>query len=164
MFVNKIKECFLDSLYYFLDGMVHLALSGEEPLFAEQLAPNHGPDWHDRVRRNLSFPPVALTDCIFQDTRIILTMSNIHHLQTQLLPTMLSKFEVLYGLKSVDDKDTLRQAIGQVDDVLFQDYLKRKREALHNITDAGLLGAGVTPLTEVRPSGEYSRISTSLVC
>lgn len=81
-------------------------------------------------------------------------MSNIQHLQTKLLPTMLSKFEALYGLKSVDDKDTLRQVIQQVDDVLFQDYLKRKRGTLQDITDAGLLGVGVDPLTEARPSGK----------
>ena len=81
-------------------------------------------------------------------------MSNIRHLQTKLLPTMLSKFEALYGLKSVDDKDTLRQVIQQVDDVLFQDYLKRKRRTLQDITDAGLLGVGVDPLTEARPSGK----------
>ena len=85
-------------------------------------------------------------------------MSNIRHLQTKLLPTMLSKFEVLYGLKSVDDKNTLRQVIEQVDDVLFQDYLKRKRETLQEITDAGLLGAGVNPLTEVRPRGKFSQV------
>ena len=84
-------------------------------------------------------------------------MSNIRHLQTKLLPTMLSKFEALYGLKSVDDKDTLRQVIQQVDDVLFQDYLKRKRRTLQDITEAGLLGAGVDPLTEVRPSGKDLR-------
>jgi hypothetical protein len=47
--VHKIKECFLDSLYYFLDGMVHLALSGEEPLLGEDAAQNHGVDWRDRV-------------------------------------------------------------------------------------------------------------------
>jgi hypothetical protein len=90
-----------------------------------------------------------------QDTRIILTMSNIRHLQTKLLPTMLTKFEALYGLKSVDDKDMLQQIIGQVDEVLFEDYLKRKRETLQQITDAGLLGPGVDPLAEVRPKGEH---------
>lgn len=74
---------------------------------------------------------------------------------------MLSKFEVLYGLKSVDDKNTLRQVIEQVDDVLFQDYLKRKRETLQNITDAGLLGPGVNPLSEVRPSGKQSAICSA---
>jgi exocyst complex component 2 len=90
-------------------------------------------------------------------------MSNIQHLQTELLPTMLSKFEVLYGLKSVDDKNTLRQVIEQVDDVLFQDYLKRKRETLQNITETGLLGPGVNPLSEVRPSGKQLAVYGSQV-
>ena len=62
VFVNKIKECFLDSLYYFLDGMVHLALSEEEPLFAEQPSPNHGIDWRDRVSRYAYLPLQRLID------------------------------------------------------------------------------------------------------
>lgn len=76
---------------------------------------------------------------------------------------MLTKFEALYGLKSVDDKDMLQQIIGQVDEVLFEDYLKRKRETLQQIADMGLLGPGVDPLTEVRPKGEpLSRIDNSI--
>lgn len=51
VFVKKIKECFLDSLYYFLDGMVHLALSGEEPLFGEQAPHRNSVDWRDKVSR-----------------------------------------------------------------------------------------------------------------
>jgi exocyst complex component 2 len=90
-------------------------------------------------------------------------MSNILHLQTKLLPIMLTKFEALYGLKSVDDKDMLQQIIGQVDEVLFEDYLKRKRETLQQITDMGLLGPGVDPLTEVRPKGEPSSRTDNLV-
>ncbi|KAJ9115628.1 hypothetical protein QFC20_000954 [Naganishia adeliensis] len=146
VFVHKIKECFLDSLYYFLDGMVHLALSGEEPLVGDEVVQNHGVDWRDK------------------DTRIVLTMSNILHLQTKLLPTMLTKFEALYGLKSVDDKDMLQQIIGQVDEVLFEDYLKRKRETLQQITDTGLLGPGVDPLTEVRPKDVRPYMLKDLLC
>ena len=62
VFVEKIKECFLDSLYYFLDGMVHLALSEEEPLFAEQPSFNHGIDWRDRVSQYASLPLHELTE------------------------------------------------------------------------------------------------------
>ena len=76
---------------------------------------------------------------------------------------MLTKFEALYGLKSVDDKDMLQQIIGQVDEVLFEDYLKRKRETLQQITDMGLLGPGVDPLTEVRPKGEPSSRTDNLI-
>lgn len=50
VFVNKIKGCFLDSLYYFMDGLVRLALSGEEPLFSEHvLQQTHGIEWRDKV-------------------------------------------------------------------------------------------------------------------
>ncbi|KAJ9127797.1 hypothetical protein QFC24_000080 [Naganishia onofrii] len=134
VFVNKIKGCFLDSLYYFMDGLVRLALSGEEPLFSEHvLQQTHGIEWRDK------------------DTRILVTMSNIHHLRTELLPNMLQRFEALYGLKSVDDKKVLANIIEQVDDVLFQDYLKRKREMFQSITAAGLLSPTADPLTNVRP-------------
>ncbi|KAJ9125138.1 hypothetical protein QFC22_000092 [Naganishia vaughanmartiniae] len=69
----------------------------------------------------------------------------------KLLPNMLQRFEALYGLKSVDDKKVLANVIEQVDDVLFQDYLKRKREVFQSITVAGLLGPTEDPLTNVRP-------------
>ncbi|KAJ9097373.1 hypothetical protein QFC19_006842 [Naganishia cerealis] len=133
VFVNKIKGCFLDSLYYFLDGLVRLALSEEDPLLSEQLAQQTHINWRDK------------------DTRILVTMSNIHYLRKELLPNMLQRFEALYGLKSVDDKKILQNIIEQVDDVLFQDYLKRKRETFQSITEAGLLGPSEDPLTNVRP-------------
>jgi hypothetical protein len=82
-------------------------------------------------------------------------MSNIHHLRRELLPNMLQRFEALYGLKSVDDKKVLANIIEQVDDVLFQDYLKRKREMFQSITAAGLLSPTADPLTNVRPKGRY---------
>lgn len=51
MFITKIKNSFFDSLYYLLDGLVHLAFSDEEPLLVSEFDSEGGAARHnDKVR------------------------------------------------------------------------------------------------------------------
>lgn len=51
VFITKIKNSFFDSLYYLLDGLVHLAFSDEEPLLVSEFDSEGGAARHnDKVR------------------------------------------------------------------------------------------------------------------
>ena len=52
VFITKIKSSFFDSLYYLLDGLVHLAFSDDEPLLISEFDAEGGAARHsDKVRR-----------------------------------------------------------------------------------------------------------------
>jgi hypothetical protein len=47
VFITKIKNSFFDSLYYLLDGLVHLAFSDDEPLLMSEFDPESGAARHN---------------------------------------------------------------------------------------------------------------------
>lgn len=51
-------------------------------------------------------------------------------------------------------EQTLKDVIGQLDKILFDDYIKRKASALGRIIHEGVLGGKIDWFTAPKPTGE----------
>ncbi|RPD65706.1 hypothetical protein L226DRAFT_557688 [Lentinus tigrinus ALCF2SS1-7] len=139
-FVQKITKAFLDSLYAFLDGLVHLA-SDESPstsaaahpglakIAPTPLAPNHVPGTN----------PLELVKVEEADTRVLLVVSNFGHLMRVLIPSMTTELETALNISIENEKQTLMTVVQELDKTLFESYFKPKSAALTAIVRNGVL-------------------------
>ncbi|KAL4245502.1 Exocyst complex component SEC5, partial [Abortiporus biennis] len=148
-FVSKITKAFLDSLYAFLDGLVHLA-SDESP------DPDSVKKPATDATTMTSTNPLALLDFHSPDTRLLLVLSNLGHLQRVLIPNMMSELESAFSLNLESDKRTLMTVVNELDKTLFGTFVKPKSAALIGIVRSGILDPAMdwyeTPQPkEIRP-------------
>ncbi|KIM53074.1 hypothetical protein SCLCIDRAFT_32138 [Scleroderma citrinum Foug A] len=140
-FTQKITRAFLDSIYAFLDGLVHLT-SNELQVGAENLA----------TLTNRPTPS-KLFDLRDANTRLLLVLSNFAYLSTTLIPNMMSQLEKAYGLRVLQ---TLMKVVQELDKTLFDGYVKPKSAVVTSILKEGILDPAMdwydTPHpTEIRP-------------
>ncbi|KAJ7145330.1 exocyst complex component sec5 [Mycena crocata] len=148
-FVSKITKAFLDALYAFLDGLVHLAseespvVTGKMPLTEAAGGPG-GPN------------PLELLDMLDGDTRLLLVISNFGHLANAIVPSMITQLETAFGISIAEDRQTLMTVVQELDRTLFEGYTKPKADNVTTIIRGGILDSGMdwydTPQpTEIRP-------------
>ncbi|KAL4068578.1 exocyst complex component Sec5-domain-containing protein [Scleroderma yunnanense] len=143
-FTQKITLAFLDSIYAFLDGLVHLT-SNEQPVTTGELA----------ATKNRPTPS-KLFDLGDANTRLLLVLSNFAYLSTTLIPNMMSQLEGVFGTSTEDDRKTLTKVVQELDKTLFDGYVKPKSAVVTSILKEGILDPAMdwyeTPHpTEIRP-------------
>ncbi|KAF9226332.1 hypothetical protein BS17DRAFT_698632 [Gyrodon lividus] len=141
-FTLKITKAFLDAVYAFLDGLVHLAT----------------PEWSDTTEtfsfvRSTPSKPFDLSDA---NTRVLLVLSNFVYLSGSLIPSMMSQLESAFGTSNEDDRKTLVKVVQELDKTLFDGYVKPKSAVVTAILREGILDPEMdwyeTPQpTEIRP-------------
>ncbi|KAH9941188.1 exocyst complex component Sec5-domain-containing protein [Epithele typhae] len=131
-FVTKITKAFLDALYAFLDGLVHLG-SDESPT---STAPMPLPPPTSSVPGS---NPLELVPIDEPATRILLIVSNFGHLGEGLIPSMITELGTALNISMSDEKLTLMQAVKELDKTLFESYFKPKSTALTTIVRNGIL-------------------------
>ncbi|TCD67800.1 hypothetical protein EIP91_011928 [Steccherinum ochraceum] len=151
-FVGKITKAFLDSLYAFLDGLVHLA-SDEASSSGEKKAESSP---SAEVAASGGTNPLALLDLEDPNTRLLLVVANFGHLTRTLIPSMISELESAFGITMEEDKKTLMTVVQELDKTLFESYVKPKSAVLVGIVRNGVLDPDMdwyeTPQpTEIRP-------------
>jgi exocyst complex component 2 len=108
LFTSKITKAFLDSLYAFLDGLVHLASDESPPNIVSQALTSdlaEGPtinssdllDVRNVVRIKTAGSLVNSWITTMQDTRLLLVISNFGHLSRTVIPSMLNELESAFG-------------------------------------------------------------------
>ncbi|PIL27676.1 hypothetical protein GSI_10828 [Ganoderma sinense ZZ0214-1] len=132
-FVTKIMKAFLDSLYAFLDGLVHLA-SDELP--TSIVARTHLPLQTNSAPGSNPLELVKIEDA---DTRVLLVVSNFAHLQRALIPSMTAEFETVFNISLADEKNSLMAVVKELDKTLFESYFKPKSTAITAIVRNGIL-------------------------
>ncbi|KIK99659.1 hypothetical protein PAXRUDRAFT_8739 [Paxillus rubicundulus Ve08.2h10] len=124
-FALKITKTFLDAVYAFLDGLVHLTT----------------PEWTDTMETSStsqSAPsrPFDLNDA---NTRLLLVLSNFAYLSGSLIPSMMSQLESAFGTPDEDDRKTLVKVVQELDKTLFDGYVKPKSTVVTAILREGIL-------------------------
>jgi exocyst complex component 2 len=97
---------------------------------------------------------------------MLLTLSNLHELRTEIVPSLTQQFENSFSVKLTDETKTIRDVLGQIDARLFQSYTKPAVENLRNIIRAGVLAPNWAPTdrpNEVRPYVYEALLSLVLV-
>jgi exocyst complex component 2 len=116
-FTRRIQSAYLDSLYAFLDGLVHVAFSDTTALEDQQPAIGRrlGKDVDARHVVSLYIVRPAQSSLLMtcfvdnkQDTRIILTVSNLAHLQSTAIPRMVDQFQSAFRVDMATDVEVSR--------------------------------------------------------
>ncbi|KAJ3551008.1 hypothetical protein NM688_g4954 [Phlebia brevispora] len=131
IFITKITKAFVDSLYAFLDGLVHLA-SDELLSLPSLTAPSNSAGV-------TGTNPLELLDIENPDTRLLIVVSNFGHLSHVLIPSMANELESAFGVSIQEDKQTLMTVVNELDKTLFKSYVKPKASILTGIVRGGIL-------------------------
>ena len=83
---------------------------------------------------------------------MLLTLSNLQYLRSQVVPGLNTQFENAFSVKLTDETKTIRDVLGQIDARLFQSYTRPSIENLRTV-----IRAGVTATAWVPPPGERPR-------
>lgn len=85
---------------------------------------------------------------------MLLTLSNLQALRTDVVPNLTMQFENAFSVKLTEESKTIRDVLGQIDARLFQSCTRPAMEEVGNIIRAGILSADWEPKekpTEVKP-------------
>lgn len=101
--MDKVRKTFLDALYSFLDGLVHLAFADAERNGTQEN--NHGGHSggggasQDNLQRGRS----KKIDITQLDSRILITISNLNELRSVTISKLLNGFEKTCGISMSED-------------------------------------------------------------
>ncbi|KAI1317314.1 hypothetical protein EDD11_008683 [Mortierella claussenii] len=166
-YTEKIRQTFLDALYSFLDGLVHLAFADAERSSQEQQQEqqHHHNQLHDDDMVDLGAGSLEslsggkkskVIDITELDSRILITISNLSELRSVTIPKLLTDFEKTCGISMVDDGKTLVEVVDQLDSILFDDYIKRKTVVASRVITDGILYGGIDWYSIPKPTGVHS--------
>ncbi|KFH67059.1 hypothetical protein MVEG_07582 [Podila verticillata NRRL 6337] len=148
-FTERIRKTFLDALYSFLDGLVHLAFSdGERTRTDENPTSSTSTSMEPRKQRNIDFAQL--------DPRILVTISNLNEVGSKTIPKLLADFERTCRLSMAEDGKALVEVVGQLDNILFEDYIKRKTVVASRVITDGILYGGIDWYSMAKPTGVHA--------
>lgn len=161
---KKAQAAFLDSLYGFLDGLVHIAFTSPRT----QFEPFKNSDYPTELGLSsdvpITQPGLAVASEEDEiDIRLLLTMSNLANLTAIYIPKIIRQFSEAFLLDMKADVETLMDVVGQLNTLLLGDYIKRKTEVLSDIIQTGVLGGKVNWLTTPKPTGINSFVYDALL-
>lgn len=173
-FAKKIHTTYLDALYDFLDGLVHVAFLENTQVTAvavvspvsdqvTSLSPEKAEqvDVRDRVRwRPEAAALRRLSDPLpLQDVRILLTVSNLSHFKSEFIPKVADQLQTALKIEMSNDSKTLHDVVSQLDKILFDDYVKGRSVVLLQTIQKGVLGNGIDWLHAPKPVGKPTCLS-----
>ncbi|KAI8393547.1 exocyst complex component Sec5-domain-containing protein [Radiomyces spectabilis] len=148
-YIGRIRNSFLDSTYTFLDGLVQLAFSDYKPLNEK--------DELQLIKKRDKI------DVHSMDIRILLTVSNLGHMRSNVLRKLVGLFEAAYKCNMEEDLKTLIEVVDQLDHILFNDYIKRKSSLIRDIIRRGILSNGIDWFSISKPTEVHSFVYKALM-
>lgn len=86
---------------------------------------------------------------------MLLTLSNLKVLQSEIVPQLISQFETSFSLKLTDESKKVRDNFAQTDAKLFQSYTRPAADQLSSMIHTGISASAWPPTTgrptQVRP-------------
>ena len=166
--LQVVRGCFTTSLYRSLNGMVENAekLKSDSGGISEDVDPDgitvprkreaelEGPgavgteavDASNRVSVSTQLvKAVVLTRS--QNVRMLLTLSNLNHLRSEVIPQLISHFESAFSVKLTEESKTIRDVLAQIDARLFQSYVEPTIQVLQQTIAAGIASPTWEPAT-----------------
>ncbi|CAP71357.1 uncharacterized protein PODANS_6_2720 [Podospora anserina S mat+] len=95
--------------------------------------------------------PVKKADDEWTNVRMLLTLSNLSALRTEIVPDLNTQFENAFSVKLTDETKTIRDVLSQIDARLFQSYTRPAIETLKRIIRAGVSDPNWAPSSPSRP-------------
>ncbi|EME47075.1 hypothetical protein DOTSEDRAFT_50559 [Dothistroma septosporum NZE10] len=149
--LQVVRGCFTTSLYKSLNGMVENA----EKLKSETngVSGDVDPDGITVPRKrevDVERPGAVgaeAVDASNRNVRMLLTLSNLNHLRSEVIPQLISHFESAFSVKLTEESKTIRDVLAQIDARLFQSYVEPTIQVLQRTISAGIASPSWEPLT-----------------
>ncbi|KAL7785187.1 exocyst complex component Sec5 domain-containing protein [Trichoderma ceciliae] len=146
--LQMVRSQYVTTLYKALSGMVENA---------ERSVKKTDDDWSIGQEGVVSTVAAASSvtkstlDAGDRNVRMLLTLSNLQALRSQVVPNLNSQFENAFSVKLTDESKTIKDVLGQIDARLFQSYTKQATEKLREIIHSGLADSDWAPASGDRP-------------
>ncbi|GAA5899347.1 exocyst subunit SEC5 [Sporobolomyces salmoneus] len=160
-FQRKVQGAFLDGLYAFLDGLVHVAFSDPDQVSSGSVRKDSLGGANEGGEEETGRPKEV--DVKNVDIRILLTVSNLTHLRESIIPRMISQFQTAFKVDMSQDAQMLMEVTDQLDKILFDDYVKRKSAEVGEIIRKGVLGGGIDWYEAEKPKEVHPFIYDALL-
>ncbi|KAF2161076.1 hypothetical protein M409DRAFT_28406 [Zasmidium cellare ATCC 36951] len=147
--LQVVRGCFTTSLYKSLNGMVENAENpkGDSNAVAEEIDPDGVTIAKKRELDGEDSYGTEPVDASSRNTRMLLTLSNLNHLRSEVIPQLISHFEAAFSVKLTEESKTIRDVLSQIDARLFQSYVKPTVETLDAIITKGITANDWEPST-----------------
>lgn len=90
---------------------------------------------------------------MLQDVRILLAISNLSHFKNEFIAKIVEQLKMALKVDMAQDSKTLNDVVGQLDKILFEEYIKSRSNALRATIESGVL-AGMDWYHAPKPTGE----------
>ncbi|KAM3546297.1 hypothetical protein ARSEF1564_000785 [Beauveria bassiana] len=155
--LQMVRSQYVTTLYKALSGMVENA--------ERSLKITDEDDWSQAaaVYTSTSSAGKSTLDAGDRNVRMLLTLSNLQALRSQVVPGLNSQFENAFSVKLTDESKTIKDVLGQIDARLFQSYTKHSIEKLRDIIQTGLASPNWVCKPYQRPSAAKPYIYEALL-
>ena len=155
-FKRRIRENWVDTMCFLFDGILNstsLSVESGGPRRMSRYSSNRILTVKDLVGRKRSASGGRHTDN--QDTRLLFTLSKFHQLRTTVLPSLLKQTAKTLDTDMSKDEELLMEVVDNMDQIVLNDYLKRRSGALTEVIEGGILRGGIDWLNTTKPTGRY---------
>ncbi|KAK8051921.1 hypothetical protein PG993_003306 [Apiospora rasikravindrae] len=135
--LQMVRSQYVTTLYKALSGMVENAERSIKKADDEWTTDLDTPIHSGSARTSLSVGMKGI-DAGDRNVRMLLTLSNLQALRSQVVPNLNGQFENSFSVKLTDESKTIKDVLGQIDARLFQTYTKPSIENLRRIIHSGL--------------------------
>ncbi|KAL6923516.1 hypothetical protein ACHAP8_001443 [Fusarium lateritium] len=133
--LQMVRSQYVTTLYKALSGMVENA---------ERSLKKTEDDWSIGGETSLASAAVptmagkGALDSGDRNVRMLMTLSNLSSLRSQVVPSLNLQFENAFSVKLTDESKKIREVLGQIHDRLFQSYTKHSIERLRDVIQSGI--------------------------
>ncbi|KAJ2977259.1 hypothetical protein NUW58_g7868 [Xylaria curta] len=163
--LQMVRSQYVTTLYKALSGMVENAERAVKKA-QDEWATNTDAPIGSNSDRAYAVAGKGTIDAGDRNVRMLLTLSNLQALRSQVVPNLNSQFETAFSVKLTDESKTIKDVLGQIDARLFQTYTRPTVESLRIIIRTGLNDPSWAPVdrpTEPRPYVYEALLSLVLV-
>lgn len=149
--LQAVRSTFVTSLYKGMSGMVDNAEKFE--LDSAGLDEDADPDGITIARyRQIDVDGAAALgsealNASNRNERMLITLSNLNHLRSEVIPQLISQFESSFSVKLTEESKTIRDVLAQIDARLFQSYVKPLVDNLNVTITEGITAKDWEPAT-----------------
>ncbi|KAF2151818.1 hypothetical protein K461DRAFT_321976 [Myriangium duriaei CBS 260.36] len=147
--LQMVRSQFVTSLYKALSGTVENAEKSrqEEQINGSDSESLVVPQNSDIKAQESSSQAIHLG----RNVRMLLTLSNLKHLQRDIIPALINHFETSFSVQLTEESNTIRDVLGQIETRLFQSYVGPTVKHLISLIANGISDPSWTPKVQ-RPT------------
>ncbi|EKD19743.1 uncharacterized protein L3040_001911 [Drepanopeziza brunnea f. sp. 'multigermtubi'] len=148
--LQMVRSQFVTTLYRSLSGMVENAEKAVKKAEDDWTTDNDGlaSPVTMMVATSIGAGTVDASD---RNVRMLLTLSNLQALRTDVVPNLTTQFESAFAVKLTEETKTIRDVLGQIDARLFQSYTRPAVNSLSAIIRAGISSPDWSPGSSEKP-------------